>query len=187
MTNGPTNRTDDLYTRRLGPDLPPDRPEVELNVTFVDEATSVPKVTGRNLLNRLNQLAERTGQVEAQAGQLTCRTFAPDGTSVCDKPAKYVVWGHLYQKLDKGPKCAEHAPETPIPPWLGGQGAIYEIPDVDTLLEVAHRQEKALRGVLARHFKDANGQCGSCTSSLYGVPYPCPEVLEIADALGGAR
>lgn len=61
---------------------------------------------------------------------LTCRTFDERGKSVCDAPARYIVWGHLFEKVDKGPKCAKHLPEMSMPPWMRLQAAIYEIPNV---------------------------------------------------------
>ena len=43
---------------------------------------------------------------------LMCRTFSEDGKQViCDKPAKYIVWGVLYGKMNVGPKCWDHAPK----------------------------------------------------------------------------
>lgn len=41
----------------------------------------------------------------------TCRTFNMDGTGpICNAPARYIVWGHLLEKMDKGPKCYRHLP-----------------------------------------------------------------------------
>jgi hypothetical protein len=59
---------------------------------------------------------------------LTCRTFDERGESVCDRPARYIVWGHLFEKRDKGPKCGRHLPQTHDAPWSLVQSAIYEIP-----------------------------------------------------------
>lgn len=59
---------------------------------------------------------------------LLCRTYSTKGVSLCDQPARYIVWGHLFQKLDKGPKCAAHLPESTTAPALGSPPAIYEIP-----------------------------------------------------------
>lgn len=59
---------------------------------------------------------------------LTCRTFDDCGKSICDEPARFIVWGHLYEKRDKGPKCAKHLPPHQGTPWLRLQAAIYEIP-----------------------------------------------------------
>lgn len=71
------------------------------------------------------------------SGALQCRTFSADGrASMCDRPARYIVWGHLYEKQHQGPKCWEHAPK----PKMGHDAveqdyvatmphaAIYEIP-----------------------------------------------------------
>lgn len=41
-----------------------------------------------------------------------CRTFDINGVSLCEKPARFIVWGHLIDgKGDRGPKCSEHLPE----------------------------------------------------------------------------
>lgn len=66
---------------------------------------------------------------------LLCRTFDEKGTPICDLPARYIVWGHLFDKRDKGPKCAQHLPEHQGPPWflMADRAAIYEIPDVEAM------------------------------------------------------
>ena len=53
------------------------------------------------------------------------------GDDVCDQPARYVVWGHLYEKGEKGPRCGRHLPESAYLPQTEGvfaNHAIYEIP-----------------------------------------------------------
>lgn len=62
------------------------------------------------------------------ADDLTCRTFDDTGGSVCDRPARFIVWGHLYEKRDKGPKCGRHLPIGAHVPSGFGAPAIYEIP-----------------------------------------------------------
>lgn len=77
------------------------------------------------------------GPAPEPSDALMCRTFSDDGLEVvCDRPARYIVWGHLYERRDKGPKCARHLPRS-----VREQGmvhltalgifrqAIYEIPD----------------------------------------------------------
>jgi len=69
---------------------------------------------------------------------LTCRTFSEDGREViCTAPARWIVWGHLYEKRDKGPKCSRHLPAKVREQGmvhLTGLGifteAIYAIPDL---------------------------------------------------------
>ena len=40
-----------------------------------------------------------------------CRTFSADGSELlCDRPGRYLMWGHLFNKMDKGPKCQYHLP-----------------------------------------------------------------------------
>lgn len=71
------------------------------------------------------------------AEQLMCRTFSDDGRDVvCDRPATHIVWGHLYERRDKGPKCTKHLPKKVREQGmvhLTGLGifteAIYVIPD----------------------------------------------------------
>lgn len=42
-----------------------------------------------------------------------CRTFSADGQhSLCDQPGRYIAWGDLYNKMDRGPKCFKHLPRT---------------------------------------------------------------------------
>lgn len=103
----------------------------------------------------------------AGSGVPQCRTFSADGQQVlCDRPARYIVWGHLYAKQDKGPKCWEHAPK----PKAGQDGveqdfvsvmphaAIYELPietasakqvdgrlSADTLAEASHVLDAFMR------------------------------------------
>lgn len=57
----------------------------------------------------------------------TCRTFDNAGDSICDQPARFIVWGHLYEKRDKGPKCGRHLPRGALLPSGFGTPAIYEI------------------------------------------------------------
>lgn len=65
-----------------------------------------------------------------KAAPLTCRTFDDHGDSICDRPAGFIVWGHLYEKRDKGPKCGHHLPPGVLLPSGFGTPAIYEIPAV---------------------------------------------------------
>lgn len=107
-----------------------------------------------------------------------CRTADKDGRDICDQPARYVVWGHLYEKNDKGPKCAKHLPHiTPNITGPFGPPAIYEIPDAAELSrlrgvveEVRTVAEDAIRNVTASHshwdFTMQGGAgCGTCISS----------------------
>ena len=97
---------------------------------------------------QLLALADRMERPDAQpttsaAETLVCRTFDERGNSVCSQPAKYIVWGHLYEKRHKGPKCRKHLP--PLDHGVPGFGspAIYGIPaaqptvlpDVETVRE----------------------------------------------------
>lgn len=79
-----------------------------------------------------------------------CRTFDAKGDSVCDQPARFIVWGHLFEKRDKGPKCERHLPPTQGAPWLGlGSPAIYEIPRPSVTAEqvLAASEELTVRGI----------------------------------------
>lgn len=51
------------------------------------------------------------------------------GMDDCTRPARYVVWGHLFTKEEKGPRCRRHLPES-VGQWnpLGSLPAVYEIP-----------------------------------------------------------
>jgi hypothetical protein len=62
---------------------------------------------------------------------LTCRTFDDRGQSICEQPARFIVWGHLYEKRDKGPKCRRHLPPGAHLPSGFGAPAIYEIPAIE--------------------------------------------------------
>lgn len=63
---------------------------------------------------------------------LVCRTFSETGLTVCDQPAEFVVWGHLYEKGDKGPKCRYHLPPGTNGYPVFGTPAIFPIPKPST-------------------------------------------------------
>jgi len=48
---------------------------------------------------------------------------------VCGEPADFVVWGHLYEKQAKGPKCSEHLRKhlPDVWDWSISQNAIYDL------------------------------------------------------------
>lgn len=53
----------------------------------------------------------------------------PGAGHVCAEPADFIVWGHLYEKEAKGPKCSthlrKHLPD--IWDWSISQNAIYDL------------------------------------------------------------
>jgi len=56
-----------------------------------------------------------------------CRTFDKSGNSICTSPARFIVWGHLYEKLDKGPKCRKHLPKVQGMPTGYYGGAVFDL------------------------------------------------------------
>ncbi len=76
-----------------------------------------------------------------------CRTFSADGQRViCDKPGRYIAWGHLYDKADRGPKCFQHLPRSAKQGGLGtGSPAVFDLlkfgNDLLNAAELANRAE----------------------------------------------
>lgn len=72
-----------------------------------------------------------------------CLVRDDQGNDACDRPAEFIVWGHLYEKREKGPRCERHLPEGAYFPGAIGQSAIYRIPA--TLTVTAEQIERAAR------------------------------------------
>lgn len=73
------------------------------------------------------------------APAMPCRTFDDLGNPICDAPAEFIVWGHLYEKRHKGPKCRKHLP--PQSGVLGfGVPAIYAIPTAPATVQPTAEQ-----------------------------------------------
>ena len=84
---------------------------------------------------------------------LMCRTFSEDGRElICDKPARYIVWGVLYGKVRVGPKCWDHAPKPVMGhdaiemDWVDTMphAAIYEIPATPAKPSVTVTREQVI-------------------------------------------
>lgn len=76
------------------------------------------------------------------------------GHDVCDQSARYVVWGHLYEKSEKGPRCRRHLPQSTYT-LAGGvfvNHAIYEIPPArgDAAPTVTAEQARTIASWYAR-------------------------------------
>ena len=59
--------------------------------------------------------APATAKTRALLVQVTlpaCFTFDDITQRMCFKPARYVVWGHLYEKREKCPNCGDHLPQS---------------------------------------------------------------------------
>lgn len=84
-----------------------------------------------------------------------CRTFDDAGDSICDRLAQFVVWGHLYEKKYKGPKCARHLPPGVYLPGGFGKPAIYEIP---APVVVTREQLLAARDKVVQEGRETYGQ-----------------------------
>lgn len=41
-----------------------------------------------------------------------CLVRDDQGNDMCDRPVEFIVWGHLYEKREKGPRCERHLPES---------------------------------------------------------------------------
>ncbi len=64
---------------------------------------------------------------------LKCLSRDEAGKDNCSKPARYIVWGHLYEKNQKGLRCYEHAARPlmghdGVPsPFVNTQAAVFEL------------------------------------------------------------
>lgn len=77
------------------------------------------------------------------ASKQRCLQRDEKGDDICTKSARYIVWGHLYEKNQKGPRCYEHVAkirmghdgvETSLVN-TGPEGSVFEIP---TELDSSH-------------------------------------------------